>query len=96
MRNYRIGCMNLIWKITRRLTYMCGKIHVQCYNFIPGVRVKWGTLIELGVVLSPQCGGTIQIGSDCYLYRGANSVVTKSTEEFGIYVGIPAKLKKHR
>ena len=183
--------MSIIWKIIKRLTYLSGKIHAQCYNLIPGVQVKWGTLIEPGVVLSPQGGGTIAIGKDCYLYRGsqlysmggailigdncsvnpnsvlygaggltigngvriaasstivpanhifsdrnrfiykqgldkkginieddvwiasgvrvldgvtirkgcvigANSVVTKSTEEYGIYVGVPAKLIKHR
>lgn len=27
---------------------------------------------------------------------GANSVVSKTTEEFGIYVGVPAKLIKYR
>ena len=183
--------MGILYKIIRRLTYSCGKIHAQFYNLIPGVRVQWGTLIEPGVILSPQGGGTIKIGKGCYLYRGAqlytmggaisigdncsvnpytvlygtggliigngvriaasstiisanhiftdrnkfiykqgldkkgitieddvwigsgvrvldgttikkggvigaNAVVTKSTEEYGVYVGIPAKLLKYR
>lgn len=63
--------MGIVWKLIRRLTYLCGKIHAQYYNLLPGIRVHWGTLIEPGVVLSPQGGGTIEIGRDCYLYRGA-------------------------
>lgn len=182
--------MSVVWKLIRRLTYVCGKLHAQCYNLKPGIKVQWGTLIEPGVVISTQGGGTITIGKDCYLYRGAqlysmggavlmgnncslnpysvlygsgvltigngvriaasstivaanhifsdrnrfiykqgldkqginieddvwiasgvrvldgvtikrgcvigaNSVVTKNTEEYGIYVGVPAKLIKH-
>lgn len=62
--------MNVFWRIIRRLTYSFGKINAQFYNLIPGVRVQYGTLIEPGVVLSTQGGGTICIGKDCYLYRG--------------------------
>lgn len=63
--------MSVIWKLIRRLTYVCGKLHAQCYNLKPGIKVQWGTLIEPGVVISTQGGGTITIGKDCYLYRGA-------------------------
>jgi acetyltransferase-like isoleucine patch superfamily enzyme len=36
----------------------------------------------------------VEIGSGCII--GANAVVTKSTDKFGIYAGIPAKLIKYR
>ena len=55
-----------------------------------GINIEDDVWIASGVRVLD--GVTIRKG--CVI--GANSVVTKSTEEYGIYVGVPAKLIKHR
>ncbi len=64
-------------------------IYKQGLNKI-GITIEDDVWIGSGVRVLD--GVTIKKG--CVI--GANSVVTKSTEEFGVYVGVPAKLIKYR
>lgn len=63
--------LRIVWKIIRRITYFCGKLHAQLYNLNPDISIEWGTIVEPGVVISTQSGGSISLGKDCYVYRGA-------------------------
>ena len=64
----------LIYKLSNRFALIIQKARLWMYNGIRGISVGRGTIIEKGVVISLQYGGTITIGSNCILYRNSSLV----------------------
>ena len=60
-----------IYSIVQRLTYKAGKLHSLLITIKPNIRIGKNTIIEPGVVLTTQYGGSITVGDNCYISRGA-------------------------
>lgn len=78
-----IVAANHIFSDRNRFIYKQG-LDKQGINIEDDVWIASGVRVLDGVTIKRGC------------VIGANSVVTKNTEEYGIYVGVPAKLIKHR
>lgn len=59
------------YNFVARLTYKAGRLHSKLLCWNPKVRIGKGTIIEPGVTLTTQYGGSITIGKDCYISRNA-------------------------
>lgn len=72
-----------IWSILKRLQLLEFRLRAVIYSINPYIKIGKGTKIERGVELNIKYGGSIEIGDNCYLSKGAQVI----TEGGGITIG---------
>lgn len=60
----------MIHRVLNRLRFIRWKCNTYIYRLLPKINIDKSTVIEDGVVLRSQYGGSISIGRNCYLSKG--------------------------
>lgn len=63
-----------VWYIINRITRILGKIKAQLFNLKPNVSIGKGTTVEPRVVIRTLAGGSIKIGTNCWISEGAQII----------------------
>lgn len=66
--------MKKLFHLIQVLQRYINRCRASVFNFYPDISIGKNTVIEKGVILSTRAGGSITIGSDCYLSSGAQII----------------------
>lgn len=64
----------MIYKILCRLTYAFAPLRRHIVNMAYNVNIGKGTMVEPDVLIRPQFGGSLIVGKNCHLSKGAQLI----------------------